>query len=85
MNAKEVKVLHYAARTGQLGLVKFLVEEKGYRVDMQDEMGCTALFYAAHGNHLEVMKYLITKGANGDTVVNVCENLLNRGGTICDW
>ena len=44
---------------------KFKVQplvDSGAVLDVKDLDGCTALFHAARGKHIEVMSYLITKG-----------------------
>ncbi|MDH3997681.1 MAG: ankyrin repeat domain-containing protein [Desulfuromonadales bacterium] len=56
--------LHFAAQDGDLVRVKELVE-KGYDINSVDEdMSFTPLHYAAQYEHLEVINYLLSVGAN---------------------
>ena len=49
-----------AAEKGNLGIVKALLE-KGADVNIQDQVGATALMQAAGGGNLEVVKLLLRK------------------------
>ena len=53
--------LHHAVLTGQLGDVKFLVEENNYNPMQRDDQGMNAVHVAALAGNLQVMKYLITE------------------------
>ncbi|MBZ0111492.1 MAG: ankyrin repeat domain-containing protein, partial [Thermoanaerobaculia bacterium] len=55
--------LHLAARSGDLGGVRELVES-GVPVDATDDWGNTALQLAAKNNQVAVTKYLLEKGAD---------------------
>ncbi len=56
--------LHFAADKGDLNKVKELIE-KGFDINAFDEdLSFTPLHYAVLGKHLEVIKYLLTNGAN---------------------
>lgn len=57
------KDLRVAARAGDLGEVRRLVEG-GAAVDAGDTYGTTALALAARGKHVEVVWYLLEKGAD---------------------
>ena len=57
--------LIYAAKEGNIGLVKELIE-RGANVNMQDNNGWTVLIYAARYGHNNVVKELIEAGANVD-------------------
>ncbi len=52
-----------AARKGELAQVKALLE-KGANLEAKTRHGVTPLFYAASRGHVEVLRYLIDKGAD---------------------
>jgi len=56
--------LEAASVKGNLPRVKFLLEKDGAHVDYKDDYGWTALLHATSEGHLEVVKYLISKGAS---------------------
>ena len=56
--------LHYACKSGSLASVTYLVEQAGLSVTAHDNTGKAALHWATLGSHLDVMAYLIRKGAN---------------------
>jgi ankyrin repeat protein len=57
--------LHFAAKSGNLDLVKYLIEEKGADFNAPDNDGKIALHFAARWAKLDVVKYLIEeKGAD---------------------
>lgn len=53
-----------ASRTGDLNLVKQLVEEDRELVNAKNNNGTAPLHYASSGKHLDIQKYLIEKGAD---------------------
>ena len=55
----EANLLHMASRNGWLGIIKDLINK--YNCDPQegDSNGNSCLHYAAMGNHIDVMKYLL--------------------------
>lgn len=55
--------LRYAAGYGQLEVTRFLLE-RGVPVDAHSGDGETALFYAILGDHVEVVRLLLARGAN---------------------
>jgi len=55
---------HRYAPTGMLAAVKYLVEEVGADVNASDHEGNTALHNAAARGDVEMIKYLVSKGAN---------------------
>ena len=61
--------LHYAARSGDLLLVRFLLDN-GAHYDATTASGETPLMWALAGNHAEVCMSLIDRGAN----VNHCDD-----------
>jgi len=56
-----------AARNGKLNVVTFLINEGIFNVHLQDDY---ALRYASLNGHIDVVKYLIEKGAYVDTMEN---------------
>lgn len=74
--------LHIGAMVGHLTQVKRSIEREKVDVDTLDKDGRTALFHAAQGNHQDVMKYLIMKGANDKFVIKACEDILNSAGRV---
>ncbi len=56
-------VLHYLAVENQLDAVKFLVEEKKADVNSLNDFGDSPLSEAAELGHVELVKYLLQKGA----------------------
>ena len=55
---------HRFAPTGMLAAVKYLVEELGADVNAVDHEGNTALHHAAARGDIEMILYLVSKGAN---------------------
>lgn len=68
VNAKDgkfsVTALMLASSKGRIELVDLLVK-KGADVNVKDDEGFTALWYASRANHIEVMAYLQEHGAKG--------------------
>jgi hypothetical protein len=60
---------HRHAPGGMLAAVRYLVEELGADVNARDHEGNTAVHHAASRGDLEMIRYLVTKGADV-TVVN---------------
>ena len=54
-----------AARSGQLSVVRYLVEQ-GANVDEADKAGMTPLYGAAEKGHVPVLQYLAEQGADKD-------------------
>ena len=55
--------LHFAAKSGSVDAVRFLVEDAKLGVNAMDNAGKLPLSYAVLGNHIEVVEYLLSKGA----------------------
>jgi hypothetical protein len=60
------KCLHEACTGGHLRIVKYLIEIAGADVKARDKFGRTPLHCAASNEKLEVLKYLIERGADVD-------------------
>lgn len=59
------RLLNNAAEHGNLEGVKYLIEEKGVPLDQQTGYsGWTPLHSAACGGHIEVVRYLLSRGAD---------------------
>ena len=67
---KGYTALMCASEKGALLLVTYLVEELGVEIDKTNDIGATAFLVAAANGRLEIMKYLLSKGANRDAVNN---------------
>ena len=58
-------VLHVACANGELEVVKYLIENYQIPIDSRDSEGNTPLHRASfYGKNVELIKYLISKGAN---------------------
>ncbi|CAG8565108.1 14124_t:CDS:2 [Funneliformis caledonium] len=56
--------LHYAASRGHLEIVRWLIDEAGAIVDLEDQTGETALLKASYNGHSSVVAYLLQKKAS---------------------
>ncbi|MFC1563373.1 ankyrin repeat domain-containing protein [candidate division KSB1 bacterium] len=56
--------IHEAAKNGELQVVKDLIENDPKIIDSPDKSGYTPLIRAAIEGHLEIVRYLVEKGAN---------------------
>jgi ankyrin repeat protein len=56
-------LMHRAARTGRLKIVKYLYEHKA-SIEAKDYVNATPLFYAAAGGSLKTSGFLLSKGAH---------------------
>jgi ankyrin repeat protein len=52
------------AHSGNLKLVRRMVEKKGVGVDKSDIFGSTALFFAAAGGHIKLLQFLLQAGSD---------------------
>jgi len=62
--------IRYAAESGNLDLIKILVEEYGVNVNNANIDGTTALMMAALNNSTEIITYLAKMGANINATAN---------------
>jgi uncharacterized protein len=76
---------HRYATAGLLGAVKYLVEETGADVNAADHEGNTALHHAASRGDIEMIQYLVSKGADvtrvnreGQTVADMANGPVQR-------
>lgn len=60
--------LMFAAQSGRLEAVQWVVEREPDSINQQDSIGWTAIFYAAQKLSLEVVNFLISRGAKIDLV-----------------
>ncbi len=61
--------LHYAAESGNVEAIKFLVS-KGADVNAVTTAYMTPLHYAAESGHVEAIKFLVSKGADVNALMN---------------
>ena len=59
--------LHYAARTGQMECVEWLVEAVGISYNVRGTSGATPMHDAAAQGQLECVKYFLANGADVET------------------
>lgn len=76
INDSDQTPLHLAAMISHLGVVQLFPPGDG--VDFQDDLGATALHYAARSRHLEMVKHIVSIGARLDLKDN-------NGETPLDW
>lgn len=79
------KFFHFAVKHNQIDVVRYLVEDQRYVVDLTDCQHSTPLHVAAMEGHIDIVKYLITKGANvnhvsrlGDTALILATSCINN-------
>lgn len=56
--------LHKAAEGGHQAIVVYLLDEEGLSIETTDHAQCTALHWCAFAGHLDLVKYLVHRGAN---------------------
>ncbi|WP_353279031.1 ankyrin repeat domain-containing protein [Wolbachia endosymbiont (group B) of Longitarsus flavicornis] len=52
-------MLHVAAYIKYLGMIKYLADEGELDVNVGNNWGSTSLYWAAKGDNLEIVKYLM--------------------------
>ena len=57
----EAGLLHLSSRNGWLDITRKLIEKYQLNLKERDDIGNTSLHYAAAGNQLEIVKYLISR------------------------
>jgi ankyrin repeat protein len=83
-------MLHNACVRGKLEVVQFLVEQKDFDINQKDENHNTALHYACQGHHADIIRYLISQGADVQSkndqkrtpLHNYLQNMLPQGNFI---
>ena len=56
--------LHYAVEAGSLPNVKYLIEEHNAEINAQDKTNQTCAHIAAYNGDINILKYLVSKGAD---------------------
>ncbi|MCL7042139.1 hypothetical protein MKW94_028838, partial [Papaver nudicaule] len=56
--------IHYAATSGRINVLNYLIEEMGLDIDIQDGFGKTPLSRASIEGYLAAVEYLLAMGAN---------------------
>ena len=70
--------MHYAARQGNLAIVRALLSTKGINANAQSKRGWTALMYAVKQKHINVVKLLCTKpGLDLNLLNDNCNSAFN--------
>jgi len=69
--------IHNAARQGDLGVVKEIIEKDPAQVSLKDQRDCTPIHYASDRGYYNIVEYLLSKNADvsikdvdGDTPLN---------------
>ncbi|XP_046570607.1 ankyrin repeat, PH and SEC7 domain containing protein secG-like [Haliotis rubra] len=78
-------VLHLACRGGRMGFVKYVVTQCSVNINSKGMHGSTPLLQAVYCGHRDLLKFLVTKGANLSHVDDDGENILHwacRGGHV---
>ena len=58
-NIRGLSALHSACECGHLEIVRYLLEERNYDIELRDKVGNAPIHYAAYGGGLNVVRYLI--------------------------
>ena len=70
-NEDKVFQIHKACEIGSLILTEFLIEHCNVNIDSQDKNGQTPLMIASERGYLDIVKYLIEKGANTEAKTKI--------------
>lgn len=73
----KTSVIHELARLGKFDEIKHLVEVIGADINAIDQFSYCALFIAAEKGHLDIVKYLINRGAFFDGIEYCGKNFLH--------
>ncbi|XP_067651063.1 ankyrin repeat and SOCS box protein 2-like [Haliotis asinina] len=63
---RSLRPVHVAAKYGQMEMLMTLLNDHDVPVDTRDSFHGTPLSYAVEGNHLDVVQYLLSQGADCD-------------------
>jgi len=63
-------MIHWASDRGNIDILKIILNAKGIDIDLQDNEGQTALFYASSCGHKTCVQLLLDRGANKETLDN---------------
>lgn len=69
-------ILHKCVRQKEPKAVKYLVEEKKMKLDLNNNLGQTPLFLSVFDKNMDMFEYLISKGADVNAKTNKNETLL---------
>lgn len=67
-----------ASEKGNLPRVKFLIEKDGADVNFQDQFGWSAFLHAVSEGHLDVMKFLLSKGSSSTHITSDRANAIHH-------
>ncbi len=63
-NKRYSTLLHSAVCSGDFQIVKYLVEEMGYDINIKDSLGETPFFQVGQSANLDIARYLLKKGTD---------------------
>jgi len=66
--------LHLACGCGYLDVVEYFLKQEGVDLEVPDGDGSTPLTWAAFANRQEVIKFLLSKGADRGSVLNISKD-----------
>lgn len=62
--SSEMFLLHEAAKTGQIGVARWLIDHRRMSVNTFNMEGCSPLYCACNAGHVELAQLLLEHGAN---------------------
>lgn len=74
--------LHYAALSGDLASLKSLLDQDATKIDQVDQKGSNALQYAISAQKIEIVRELLSRGANPTLAGSNGETPLDKAGKI---